>query len=99
MQEDPLVSKESVEQLRAAISETAYSTKLYHCLKDLFPELLVDPHRRIKRKSGHAKDHIEAAAVLKDNDDKATSIVVLLGVKKIYSDLIGSGRAQLHRWV
>ena len=98
-QEDPLVSEKSVKRFRAAMSVTADSTKLSDCLSDLFPELRVHHQRPINRKSGHAKDHIDAAAVLKDNDDEATRIVVLLGDKKIDTDPFGSGRAQLHKWV
>ena len=95
-QEDPLVSKESVKEFKAAMSETADANDLSYCLKHLFPELYVRPHRPINRKSGHAKDHIDVAAVLRGDEER---IVVLLGDKKIDTDPIGSGRAQLHRWV
>ena len=99
-QEDPLVSEESVKQLKAAMSETADANKLFLCLSRILPELQIYHQRRIKRKSGHAKDHIDVAAVLKDDQDEMKDrIVVLLGKHKTDPKRKFSAQVQLHRWV
>ncbi|XP_065835651.1 uncharacterized protein [Oscarella lobularis] len=85
--EDPLVSEESVEEFRAAMSITAPTTKLSKCLSAILPELQVYHQKYIERKSGQANDQIDVAAVLK----------ILLLKKKIDTDPVDSGRVQLHR--
>ena len=100
--EDPLVSEESVEEFRAAMSITAPTTKLSKCLSAILPELQVYHQKYIERKSGQANDQIDVAAVLKSKNkllkDLADRIVVLLLKKKIDTDPVDSGRVQLHRW-
>ena len=96
-QEDPLVSKESVKQFKAAMSETANSYDLSRCLSYLFPELDVGHQRPIKRKSGRGNESnkIDVAAALKEKD----KILLLLGEHKTDPNKKFSAQAQLHRWV